>query len=92
MNTAFGNPTNSHGRFENKSNPTNHNMSLMPGRPSEESKQRKELKKRIDDISLSMIDKVKKCEESLSKNLKENFSSFDEAKSIENELNEIEDT
>ena len=39
-----------------------------------------------------MIDQIKKCEESLSKNLKENFSSFDETKSLENEFNQIEDT
>ena len=36
--------------------------------------QREELKKRIDDIALEMIDQIKKCEESLSKNLKENKS------------------
>ena len=54
--------------------------------------QREELKEKSDEMALAMIDKIKKCEESLSKNLKENFSSFDEAKSIENELNEIEDT
>ena len=35
---------------------------------------REELKKRIDDIALKMIDQKEKCEESLSKNLKEKFS------------------
>jgi len=39
-----------------------------------------------------MIDQIKKCEESLSKNLKENLSSFDETKSFKNELNQIEET
>jgi hypothetical protein len=54
--------------------------------------QREELKNKIDEIALAMIDQIKKCEESLSKNLKENFSSFDETKSLENEFNQIEDT
>jgi hypothetical protein len=54
--------------------------------------QREELKKRIDDIALEMIDQIKKCEESLSKNLKANFSSFDHCQSLDDELNEIEDT
>jgi ABC-type phosphate/phosphonate transport system substrate-binding protein len=39
-----------------------------------------------------MIDQIKKCEESLLKNLKENLSSFDETKSFKNELNQIEET
>jgi hypothetical protein len=54
--------------------------------------QREELKNKIDDLALELIDQIKKCEESLSKNLKENFSSFDETKSLENELNQIEET
>ena len=54
--------------------------------------QREELKNKIDEIALELIDKIKKCEESLSKNLKENFSSFDETKSFEDELNQIEET
>ncbi len=53
---------------------------------------REELKKRIDDIALEMIDKVKKHEETFFKNLKQHFSSFDEINSIENKLNEIEET
>jgi hypothetical protein len=39
-----------------------------------------------------MINQREKCEESISKNLKEKFSSFDETKSIENELNQIKET
>jgi hypothetical protein len=59
--------------------------------------QREELKKKIDDISLGMIDETKKYEAIYLKNLKEklfeNFSSsFDESQSIENELNQIEET
>jgi hypothetical protein len=58
--------------------------------------QREELKKKIDEIALEMIDKVKKNEEIYLKNLKEKllatFSSFDESKSLENELKEIEET
>jgi hypothetical protein len=53
--------------------------------------QREELKKRIDDIALAMIDETKKYEATFLKNIKENFSSFDETKSIENDLNEIEE-
>jgi hypothetical protein len=53
---------------------------------------REELKKRIDDIALKMIDQIKKCEESLSKNLKEKFSSFDDCESLEDKLNELEET
>jgi hypothetical protein len=45
---------------------------------------RERLKEKIDEIALAMIDKIKKCEETLSKNLKEKFSSFDETKYIEN--------
>jgi hypothetical protein len=53
---------------------------------------REELKKKIDDIALEMIDEIKKCEEIYSKNHKEIYSSFDDSKSLENELNQIEDT
>jgi hypothetical protein len=58
---------------------------------------REELKKKIDDIALAMIDETKKYEAIYLKNLKEklfeNFSSsFDESQSIENELNQIEET
>jgi hypothetical protein len=58
--------------------------------------QREELKKKIDDISLTMIDKIKKHEEIYLKNLKEKFGensfSFDETRSLENEMNEMEET
>ena len=53
---------------------------------------REELKKRIDEIALELIDKVKKHEEIYLNSLKENFSSFDESKSLQIKLNEIEDT
>jgi hypothetical protein len=53
---------------------------------------REELKKRIDDIALAMIDEIKKNEEMYLKNHKEIYSSFDDSKSLENELKEIEDT
>jgi hypothetical protein len=52
---------------------------------------REELKKKIDDIALQMIDKVTENQDSFSKNLKANYSSFDDSKSLENELNEIEE-
>ena len=55
---------------------------------------REELKKKIDDIALEMIDQTKKNEEIYLKNLKETllegFSSLDESKSLEDTLNEIE--
>jgi hypothetical protein len=54
--------------------------------------QREELKKKIDDIALEMINEIEKCEESLTKNLKEKFSSFDDCESLENELNQIEES
>ena len=54
--------------------------------------QREELKKRIDDIALAMIDETNKCQEKYLRNLKESFSLFDESKSLEDKLNEIEDT
>jgi hypothetical protein len=53
---------------------------------------REELKKKIDDIALQMIDKVTENQDSFSKKLKANYSSFDDSKPLENELNEIEDT
>ncbi len=57
--------------------------------------QREELKKKIDDISLGMIDETKKYEAIYLKNLKEklfeNFStSFEQTQSLDNELNQIE--
>jgi hypothetical protein len=57
--------------------------------------QREELKKRIDDIALAMIDKIKKSEAMFLKNLKKkfqaNFSSFVKSKPLVDELNEIEE-
>jgi hypothetical protein len=53
---------------------------------------REESKKRIDDIALAMIDKVKEFEVIYLKSLNEKLSSFDETKSIENEFNQIEET
>jgi hypothetical protein len=52
---------------------------------------REELKKRIDDIALSMIDKTNKCQEKYLRDLKESFSLFDETQSLEDKLNQIED-
>jgi hypothetical protein len=57
--------------------------------------QREELKNRIDDIALAMIDETKKHEEKYLKDLKESIfetQSFDESVSLENKLNELEDT
>jgi hypothetical protein len=54
--------------------------------------QREELKKRIDDIAFAMIDQTKKCQEKYLEDLKERFSSFDHLHSLENEMNQIEDT
>jgi hypothetical protein len=51
---------------------------------------REELKKRIDDIALGMIDETKKYQEKYLKELKESFSSFDETQSVEDKLNELE--
>jgi hypothetical protein len=51
---------------------------------------REKLKLRIDEIALKMIDETKKSEKIYLKNLKENSSMFDDTKSLENELNEIE--
>jgi chromosome segregation ATPase len=53
---------------------------------------RERIKEKIDEIALEMIDKIKKHEESFSKSLKEHFSSFDETRSLESELNQIEAT
>ena len=38
-----------------------------------------------------MIDKTKKCQEKYLRELKENFSLFDETQSLEDQLNELED-
>jgi hypothetical protein len=51
-----------------------------------------ELKKRIDGIALALIDQTKKSEEKYLRDLKENFSSFDETQSVEDKLNEVEET
>ncbi len=53
---------------------------------------REELKKRIDDIALSMIEETNKYQEKYLRDLKESFSSFDETQSLEDKLNEIEET
>jgi hypothetical protein len=53
---------------------------------------REELKKRIDDIALAMIDETKKCQAKYLKELKERFSSFDHNQSFEKQLHELEDT
>jgi hypothetical protein len=52
--------------------------------------QREELKRRIDDIALVMIEKIKKNEAKYLQDLKEHFSSFDGMQSLEDKLNEIE--
>jgi hypothetical protein len=54
--------------------------------------QREELKKRIDDIALEMIEKTNKYQEKYLRDLKESFSLFDETQSVEDKLNEIEET
>ena len=53
---------------------------------------REELKKRIDEIALAMIAETKMYEEMYLKELKKSFSSFDDCKSLQNELNQIEET
>jgi hypothetical protein len=53
---------------------------------------REELKKRIDDIALAMIDETNKYQEKYLRELKESFSSFDETQSLEDKLIEIEET
>jgi hypothetical protein len=52
---------------------------------------REELKVRIDDIALAMIDKIKKYEKIYLKELNENFPSLDDDVSLEKKLNEIEE-
>jgi len=47
--------------------------------------QREELKVRIDEIALALIDRIKKYEESFSKDKKKHFSSFDDSQSLETE-------
>jgi len=53
---------------------------------------RDKLKKRIDDIALSMLDETKNFEDIYLKSLKESFSSFDHGQSLDAELNQLEDT
>ncbi len=53
---------------------------------------REELKKRIDDIALALIDETNKFQEKYLKELKESLSSFDHIQSLENQLHEIEET
>jgi hypothetical protein len=53
--------------------------------------QREELKKRIDDIALELIDKIKKSEGIYLSQLEERFSSVDVSQSLETELNEIQE-
>jgi hypothetical protein len=45
----------------------------------------------IDDIAMAMIDQTKEYEVLYLKNIKEDFSSFDDCKSLEHELNQIEE-
>jgi hypothetical protein len=55
---------------------------------------REELKEKsdeIDEIALAMIDQTKKYEALYLRNVKEGFSLFDDCKSLEHELNQIED-
>jgi hypothetical protein len=54
--------------------------------------QREELKKKIDDIALALIDETKKYEKIYLNDLKDKFSSFDENQSLDSELHEIEET
>jgi hypothetical protein len=53
---------------------------------------REKIKERIDVIALAMIDRTKKYEALYLRNIKEGFSSFDNCKSLEHELNQIEET
>jgi hypothetical protein len=56
---------------------------------------REELKEKsdeIDEIALAMIDHTKKYEALYLENVKEGFSLFDDCKSLEHELNQIEET
>jgi hypothetical protein len=54
---------------------------------------RERLKAKIDDVALEMIEQTKKCEAEYLKEVKENLllSSFDESKSLDKELEEIEE-
>jgi hypothetical protein len=55
--------------------------------------QREELKKQIDALALKMINQTEKCQEIYLNDLKDKFySSFDDSKSLANELNHIEET
>jgi hypothetical protein len=57
--------------------------------------QREKLKERVDEIASAMIDDTKKYEKIYLKSLKEKLFanlSFDETKSMENQLNQIEET
>jgi hypothetical protein len=51
---------------------------------------REELKKRIDEISLAMVEQTKKYQQMYLKQIKEDFSSFGDSKSLQIELNQIE--
>jgi hypothetical protein len=53
---------------------------------------REELKKRIDDIALAMIDETWKHQEKYLRDLKEKLSSINHCKSLEHDLNKIEET
>jgi hypothetical protein len=53
--------------------------------------QREELKKRIDDIALAMVDRTKKSEEMYLKKIKEHFSSFDDSESLQIKKTEMEE-
>jgi hypothetical protein len=54
--------------------------------------QREELKKRIDDMALAMIDQTKKSQNAYLNDLKERFSSIDHLQSLENKMSQIEET
>jgi len=53
---------------------------------------RENLKVKIDEIALAMIDQTKLYEAMCMKNLKVRFSSFDDSKSLQIKLSELEDT
>jgi hypothetical protein len=53
---------------------------------------RERIKERIDHIALAMVDQTKKYEALYLKNIKEHFSSFDDSKSLQIKLTEIEET
>jgi 2'-5' RNA ligase len=52
---------------------------------------RERIKERIDHIALAMVDQTKESEATYLKSLKEHFSSFDDGKSLQIKLTEIED-